>query len=248
MRVISGLDWLIFDPGDGVDGAAALGWLDGQGIPFARLRRLLEGSLQVPDAEVALYHDFEVGYNEDRLVWTNRNDLLDSVDELIDIIVAPVKRINTQEDAKHYFESAEQRSEKVFLSYASENDNIASQLAQELKRKFKVVFDYRDGKSMYAGSGYPKQLYGRLEESDIGIPVLSEPYMKKGTCTHEAEDMCASYDSKRMFVYPISVDECKPPPYFRSVQFEAVNRGDFDAELVVERVIKGYENWRKEVS
>ena len=47
-----------------------------------------------------------------------------------------------------------------------------------------------------------------------------------------------------MFVYPINVDGCKPPSYFRSVQFDAVGEGDFDLELIVDRIVTQYDLWR----
>ena len=226
VRSVSALDWLVFDCGDAPEGAVALGWLDARGVPFARLRRLSQEISPVPAAEAALYRAFEVGYDEDRLTWSDRADLVPRFETLVDVVNSPVLRINTKAEAETYFRAAERRKQKVFLSYASENANVAAALANKLKQRFEVVFDYRDGESLVAGSGYPAQLYDRLECSEIGIPVLSEPYLNKGTCTHEAQDMCSNMDGGKMFVYPINVDGCKPPSYFRSVQFDAVGEGD----------------------
>jgi hypothetical protein len=47
-----------------------------------------------------------------------------------------------------------------------------------------------------------------------------------------------------MFVFPVNVDGTKPPSYFRSVQFEAVSKKAFDAELVVDKLMKAYDIWR----
>ena len=101
---------------------------------------------------------------------------------------------------------------------------------------------------MGAGAGHPQQLYDRLRDSDIGVPVLSANYLSKGTCTHEAQDMCASFDSHKMFVFPVNVDGSRAPSYRRSVQFEAVTKKALDAELVVDKLTKGYDIWRADRS
>jgi len=210
---------------------------------MARLRRISKSSAAVSAAEAALYQRVEVGYNEDRLTWSDPADLLLQFERLVNVVSAPPLRINNKNEAENYFRGAERRPIKVFVSYAAEDRRIAEVVCVQLKRKCEVVFDYRDGESLTAGTGYPAQLYDRLAASDIGVPLLSENYLRSGSCAHEAQDMCASHDSGKMFIHPVNIDGCKPPSYFRSLQYDLLDSEHVDGELIVDRILRSYDTW-----
>jgi len=237
-------DWIALDPGDLPEGAAALGWLDGRGVPLVRLRRQRPGRPHTSPAEDALYRNFEVGYTEDGIWWRDRDDLLSKVGATLDLLLAPSRRISTAVEALEYFRSAGRRPEKVFLSFASEDAVIASHLYEHLARTFHTVFNYQQKEALTTGISYPEQVYDRLAEADIGVALLSTPYLSKETCRHEAQDMAASRDAGTMFVYPLNVDGCQPPSYFRSMQFEQVGPDDFDGALNVDRLVRAYDEWQ----
>ena len=62
---------------------------------------------------------------------------------------------STPRPRRRRLRAAERRKQKVFLSYASENANVAAALANKLKQRFEVVFDYRDGESLVADQVIP---------------------------------------------------------------------------------------------
>ena len=115
-----------------------------------------------------------------------------------------MRRISTTEEAETYFRRAQLRKEQVFVSYASEDGWAAQAIASELRKRFQSVFDYRDGgESLPAGANWMTELYSRLHNSRIGIPMLSSSYVKKQTCVREAEHMMIRVRSERHAGIPI---------------------------------------------
>jgi hypothetical protein len=243
LRKVTTLDWVVLDVGNSPEGAVALGWLDGYGVPLARLQLVPPCNPAPPRAEAALYRNNEVGYNEDRLTWSNPEELTVKFEQMVDAITAPARRINTHQEAENYFQGAERRRIRVFLSYASADREIAGQISRALKQKCESVFDYQDGESLDPGTGYPEQLYSKLAASEIGVPLLSQEYLKSGPCKHEAQGMCASWDAGNMYVHPLNIDGCKPPDFFRVIQYDRIDQHQLDAEWIVDRVLRNYDTW-----
>lgn len=234
-------DWVVIDVADTVEGVAALAFLHGHAVPMLRLSHTQDGGLPRPQVERALFGGFEVGYCEDLLAWETDNDLLEQFRVRLDEIDAPVRRISTSQEAADYFRSAELRGEQVFVSYASEDGWAADAVTAELKKRFKQVFNYKDGgESLPAGSSWMSKMFSWLEESQIAIPLLSSSYVQKKTCIHEAEHMMARYDEGAMRVFPLNIDSVAPPVFMKTVQFQPIEQAT-DAARLVGEIVRRYD-------
>ena len=190
---------------DTVAEVTALAFLHGHAIPMLRLRRA-DGTASPPEVEKALFGGFDVGYCEDLLSWSTEDDLIQRFGIRLDQIDAPVRRISTPEEAETYFRRAKLRKEQVFVSYASQDGWAAQAITRELRKRFQLVFDYKDGgESLPAGTNWMTELYSRLHDSRIGIPVLSSSYVKKKTCMREAQQMMIRADQDALEVIPFKL-------------------------------------------
>lgn len=235
-------DWVIIDVADTVAGAAALAFLHGHAIPMLRLHRTADGTGSPPEVERALFGGFEVGYCEDLLSWSTEEDLLETFPHRLNQIDAPVRRISTPEEAMTYFRRAELRKEPVFVSYASQDGWAAQAIAGELRKRFQWVFDYQDGgESLAAGTDWMTELYSRLRDSRIGIPVLSSSYVKKKTCMREAQQMMIRADQDAMAVIPFNVDAVEAPVFMQTLQFRPIDQST-DIVQLVDDIIARYDH------
>jgi TIR domain len=227
------LDWVLIDVADTVEGTTALAFLQGHAIPMLRLYHAADGVPSRPKVEKALFGGFEVGYCEDLLSWRTGAGLLTELAVRLDQVDAPVRRISTPEEAETYFRRAQLRKEQVFVSYASQDGWAATEVANELRKRFQHVFDYRDGgESLPPGTSWMSKLYSRLHSSRIGIPMLSSSYVNKKTCMREAEHMMIRADQGAMRVFPLNVDGVEPPAFLETLQFRPLARSTDVARLV----------------
>ena len=128
-------------------------------------------------------------------------------------------------------------------------DRVESHLVHDCFDLIGIARKQRDppfGVVQAGGSGNQLFHFPGERSSDIGVPLLSVDYLRKGTCAHEAQDMCASHDSHSMFVFPVNLDGCQSPSYFRSIHSKVVTKLNFDAELLVDQLIRGYDLWRSD--
>jgi hypothetical protein len=234
-------DWVVIDVADTVEGVAALSFLHGHAVPMLRLRRAVPGGPPSPEVEQALFGGFEVGYCEDLLAWKTDDDLLKEFVVRVDEIDAPVRRISTSEEARTYFRGAELRKERVFVSYASEDAWAADVVTAELKKRFQRVFNYKDGgESLPTGAPWMSEMFSRLHDSQIGVPLLSESYKGKQTCIDEAEYMMARRGQGAMRVFPLNVDGVVAPEFIGMVQFGQIDRSTDFADLVG-KIVRRYD-------
>jgi hypothetical protein len=239
------LDWVVIDVADTVAAVTALAFLHGHAIPMLRLQRAADGIGSPPEVEKALFGGFEVGYCEDLLSWGTEGDLLKEFGIRLDQIDAPVRRISTPEEADTYFRRAKLRKEQVFVSYAAQDGWAAQAIASELRKRFQRVFDYKDGgESLPAGTDWMTQLYSRLHDSRIGIPVLSSSYVNKKTCMREAQHMMIRADQDAMEVIPFNVDGVDAPVFMQTLQFRPIDQSA-DIVQLVDDIIAQYDHTTK---
>jgi hypothetical protein len=238
-------DWVVIDVADTVAGVTALAFLHGHSIPMLRLQRAADGTASPPGVEKALFGGFDVGYCEDLLSWRTEDDLIQRFGIRLDQIDSPVRRISTPEEAETYFRRAKLRKEQVFVSYASQDGWAAQAIARELRKRFQLVFDYKDGgESLPAGTSWMTELYSRLHDSRIGIPVLSSPYVKKKTCMREAQQMMIRADQDAMEVIPFNVDGVEAPVFMQTLQFRPIDQST-DIVQLVNDIIAQYDGTTK---
>jgi len=157
-----------------------------------------------------------------------------------------VRRINTQQEAVKYFQKVKQRNDTVFLSYSGKDQEIATKISQELKKRFQQVFDYRDGESITPGQPWITEIFNKLSGSKLGIPLVSPSYLSSGNCTHEAQEMIALRDSDKIAVIPLKLykEDIERPTWMRSRQY--MHYYDYsDIKTLVEMLVKFYDADRK---
>ena len=105
------------------------------------------------------------------------------------------------------------------------------QIIDELKKRFKTVFDYKDpGISIPPGSRWLGTIFESLRIADIGIPLLSNSYQESGNCVHEGQFMVASQDAgnEKPKVIPIRLyPGDRIPDWIRDIQ--SLRAWDFPA-------------------
>jgi hypothetical protein len=214
-----GLNFAMVDVGIKTAVTGIVGYLHGAFTPSVRLTA-------EPEGELPLYSAFEVGYPKDIVRWTDSKSLMEGVQNRLDTLDAPRKRI-TADDGLEYFRRAAKRKEAVFVSYAGADADLAAGIAAAFARRFQKVFDYRDGKSIRPGEPWLSEIFDRLAVSPIGIPLLSPAYVASGNCAHELREMIARRDNKAMQIFPVKLrasdrlgmDQFEIPNELKDIQY-----------------------------
>jgi len=238
---IEGLDWLIMDVGQMAMNTGVVGYLHGRFVPTLRLMKTSKSQAGIRRAASyqTLFGGIEVGYPKDILPWNNSTTLEEGLAERLEVLAAPVERINSRVEAEVYFRRASLRKEAVFLSYSGHDYDLASQISRELRKRFQRVFDYKDGESITPGEPWIREIFEKLSVAKLGIPLVSSNYFSSGNCEHEAQEMVARQDSREMSVIPIKLfekDDFKRPKWMQHRQYMHVY--DYsDIETLVDNLI-----------
>ena len=237
---ICAADWCITDIGPAALLTGIAPFLHGRFVPT--LRALDTRESEHSPIESTLYGAFEVGYSEDILRWNDETSLREGLRTRLSLIQAPVESIVTEAQAEAYFRRAALRKEAVFLSYSGTDQEAGARISKALRKKFKDVFDYRDGKSITPGAPWLDEIFRSLAGSAIGVPLFSANYFASGNCEHEARELISRSDSKQMFVFPIrlSGQEFKLPDWARSTQYALLSQYA-DEEAIVAALVGAFE-------
>jgi hypothetical protein len=216
-------DWVIVDLGEDMAQTGLPAYLHGQFVPMIRLRRAASDFEASTSSlmENVLFGDVEVGYRKDIVHWSSDQSLETGLQERLSVLKATTSFICTIAEAETYFRSAALRKEAVFLSYSGKDRDLAADISRELKKHFQKVFDYRDGTSIQPGQPWLNEIFEQLSASAIGIPLLSEHYFASGNCEHEARELVAHYDNKKMKVLPVKLykDAINSPTWMQHIQY-----------------------------
>ncbi len=213
-------DWILVDVGSTAQVGEIVGLLHGQFIPMLRVKHV-EGPVEaaaVSPLERALYGAFEVGYDEDTVVWHDLDSLLRAVETHLKAIESAETYISSVADAHQYFEKARKRKARVFLSYSGDNQAEAAALSDALADRFQEVWDYRK-KAIRVGQFWYDELVSGVAKSQIGVPLLSSSYLKRPVCMDEARRMVERRVNGDMEVLPVNLDDVLPPATLESIQF-----------------------------
>jgi len=114
-----------------------------------------------------------------------------------------------------------------------------------LKKRFENVFDYKDGQSIRPGQPWVKEIFDKLSRAAVAVPLLSKSYADSDNCTHEAQEIVALHDSKRLQMipinlYPASLDgQAKEGlSYLRSTQYVSLAALNNNVEVLVQQIIQ----------
>jgi hypothetical protein len=242
---IETLDWVIADIGETLMSSGIIGYLHGRFVPTLRLLKGFASTDNVlkQQSYLGLYGGTEAGYPSDIVSWVNVDNFMEELDRRIFSLTAPSKRISSHDESKVYFHEASLRKEPVFLSYSGNDSSLAGQISAELKKRFQQVFDYQDGKSIIPGEPWIKKIFDQLSTAALGIPLVSNNYLKSGNCVHEAQDMVAQHDTGKMVIIPVKLYEkvdFEDTTWMRTLQYMQFNQYP-DIQSMVDNIVESFD-------
>jgi len=218
--LLEGLDWVIADVGDH-KASSLVAYMHGQFIPTIRLLKVPPAGKSHSDLEHALYGGVEVGYSKDIVRWTDVRELEEGLGSRLETLRQGRRYIRKPQQARDYFLEASRRKKSVFLSYAREDGDLASQFASILDESFQDVFDYRDRESLVAGKPWKDQIDRQIARSDLAIALLTPEYTDSEYCMNELQLIRERRMEGQLLFYPVKLhpDPLPLPSYMNDVQY-----------------------------
>ena len=223
MRRLESLDWAVTDIGATACAGGVPAFVHGRFIPQVRMVRSFSDTVAARSPlEDGILKAFEAGYPKDIVRWHDSDALIHQFVQRLSILYEPRKYIGGAADAKAYFASASLRKETIFLSYSGEDRSVVEGVAQALRRIFQNVFDYRDqGQSIVPGSRWIEEIFNKLSGSALAVPLVSPDYFASDNCTHEAREIIAMADNRKIRVVPVKLRDgpLETPTWMRDIQY-----------------------------
>jgi hypothetical protein len=221
---VESLDWVLTDIGPAATASGVAAWLEGRSLPLMRLlhRPDAAGSEAPSPLERTLYGAYEAGYPKDIVRWSTEEALRQELQRRLDRLYQEPRRIASIAEAQSYFAQAALRKDPIFISYSGEDVGRVERIASAFRRRFQSVFDYRDGgQSIRAGDAWLEKIFSELERSAVAVLILSESYFKSDNCQHEARQIVAARDNKKMKLLPVKLEpgDLKLPPWLQDTQY-----------------------------
>lgn len=115
----------------------------------------------------------------------------------------------------------------VFISYSSENSDIAGRIAKDLTRLgLKVFYD----KELIPGEAWASRLTQELKRAKYVLVLLSPSYIKSQWARRELEAAALAESEGRTRIVPIVVENTEIPPFLRT-KYYADLREDYETGL-----------------
>jgi TIR domain len=230
LRLLRGCDFVVIDIGDLAAQVMAT-FLHGQFIPLLRVRRDIPDP-PISQMEAVLFGDLEVGYRRDVVRWSTEQELRERLDERLTVIDRQPELIGDASAASRYFSSAAKRKEPVFLSYSSADAGIAGQVADELRRLFQEVFDYRARASIPAGEFWQDHVSGELSSTAVGVILFSESYANSGHCMDEPRHLYDRKIENEAKLLPVRLDDSPASSLLARLEYRRLGEWGGPAELI----------------
>jgi TIR domain len=214
------LDWVIVDVGDH-QASSLVAYMHGQFIPTMRLLRVPPGGGSRSHLEDVLYGGIEVGYGKDIVRWSNVGELVEGLRSRLETLRQGRRYIRNPYEARDYFREASRRRKSLFLSYAREDGDLASQLAAILHDSFQEVFDYRDGRSLEPGESWKDQTDGEIAKCDLAVALLTPEYLDSPYCMEELDLIAHRWKAGELPFYPVKLrpDPLRLPSLLREIHY-----------------------------
>jgi hypothetical protein len=142
---------------------------------------------------------------------------------------------------------AQARDPEIFLSYASEDRQLAISVRDQLaERGFSVWFDKNASPDtgIKAGEDWEAKIRFMIKRCEIFIPLLSanslvdQPGVVRREWCWAVDRLPDYYGTKRSFIAPLLVDDCDPdspdvPDAFRRLEIKRLRNGRLTEDLVM---------------
>ncbi|MEO5682745.1 MAG: toll/interleukin-1 receptor domain-containing protein [Chitinophagaceae bacterium] len=208
LRFLDKIDFALVDAGENMMQTGIPAYLHGKFVPMLRLH------FQDDDADIIgpplsnsfLYGGIETGYPKDIICWNKKESLEKKLKERLDRLYSGYRRINTPEQAMEYFNSAAIKDKSVFLSYTNDDEAAALEMITSLKKRFKIVFNYKDTTSIPGSEPWLKVIFDRIAQCDVFISLYSTAYFKSLHCERELQHgVTQKLNGKKIVVYPVKL-------------------------------------------
>ncbi len=212
-------------------------WCHAQGIPS--IRYLHESSDPSP-LEGTIFSN-EAGYPKDIIRWTDAADAAAQTARRLQIIEHPAVLLASAKQAEAYFQLANRRPQSVFLSYRSKDTPAAAPIAAALRTRFSGLFDFQDRVSIPAGKDWLQTISRKIDESQVGVALLSPDYFESPRCTAELQQMIVKADEGNYTLVPIRlIDKFDMPGQYKVAQHLLASGYPTPAALVqeIERLLE----------
>ncbi|MFF4227746.1 toll/interleukin-1 receptor domain-containing protein [Streptomyces sp. NPDC001820] len=233
-------DWVVLDL-DATASRLVAAFTHGQFIPTLPIASdaITEPQGSDPPDEDTLYGDMETGHRKAIIRWSEPNDLVKSFESHLKVIDEQPRYIGSTDQAAKYFSSAAKRSERVFLSYAAEDAESATDFSHLLNERFQHVFDYRAHGAIKAGEPWMDILLSGLAKAAVGILLVSKSYLASKYCQFEARELHRAAVEGRAKIIPVCLERVELPDFLQSTQYRALYR--HSSRAIVEELLSELE-------
>jgi hypothetical protein len=111
---------------------------------------------------------------------------------------------------------------KVFISYAREDKNSATEIYEKLANTGNIE-PWLDTKKIESGREWQREIRMAISESDFFIALFSKNYVSKigfsQTEFKEAWEMQKKFPSDQIYIIPVRLDESDPPSDLKDLQY-----------------------------
>lgn len=212
-------DWVIVDL-DSAQGQLVAAFTHGQFVPTLPIvSPRASGTL-----EQTLYGEIPTGHRKAIVRWGDPDDLVAAVEPHLRVIDEQPRYIGSTAQALEYFRSAAKRNERVFLSYASANQDQAATFAQLLNDRFQNVFDFRQHGAIGVGEDWLDDLMGNLAKSAVGVLLLSKEYLESKYCMLEARELHRYSVEGDVRLVPVCLERMELPDFLQRTQYRNLSR------------------------
>ena len=120
----------------------------------------------------------------------------------------------------------------VFISHASQDKEISSMIATDLKRaRYNVWFDKWD---IELGHSVPQAITDGLDSADALVIVLSKDYLRSAFCTDEWQCYYMKFNSQRKPILTIIIDDSRPPTILASRKYHRMKSIDGYDDMLID--------------
>ena len=184
-------------------------------IPSVKLVPLDEGEfpndLQLP----AISRSLRSTPTDPMLYWRTPDELMVLVDRELDELrrlyrTAPDQHATTVHESKRYFKSLGRARLRVFLSNASEDQELALALSGKLDDRYIDHFHYKNPRDLRAGVNWKLQLAREVSaECGVFVMLVSKNYWDSKWCAEEHAAARTRFDRNEMVILPFKISPAR---------------------------------------
>lgn len=238
-------DFIVLD----IDADEMPAWLHpllcGRFVPMVRLLHHEPGARPVSSVPEVL-RGYAIGLvaEDDQLTicWSSRDELISMLEQEVERLKRPRVQFRSLPEAMGYFNSLGRAVDgAVFVSNAAPENDFAQRLSRLLDLNNIPFFHYVYRNTIPMGAQWTDRLRGRLEDSQLFVPLITTAYWESEVCRQEyhiAEDL---HEQGRLDIYPYFLEDMRDTGPAVALQGRTLRGLPLDQQLsAIVRDIDGY--------